>query len=396
MMNKKKMIIISIAMILLIGSLVGCFFIVKGIFKDKENKLDTNVVSMITLDINPSIKIELNKDNLVINVISLNDDGKEIIDDNYLGKNLDDVVNSIIDNLVDKGYAKEELVILVGFTGDIKEDLAIDIINDKLNTLDIQYNIIIPEISETSQELAKEYNITESKAAYLEDIIENNDVKIDDIKDMSVKDIEDMVRKKNESEITEKEDNKNKESKTEKTTTSVNKTVEKNKNTGGTGALKKCEHVNSVLTNEEAGKKVASLMGASVGTGKYCDKLPPESVAALASDGTCAYKVSFAHRTKSCVYYIGMESGDVLGNPNCTSKLVGEGEAQCIIMDSLGITAREKFYASNTRDNGSEWIYDVEDVYGTPDENGKRYIYEYHVSKSTGQITSKTVISELQ
>lgn len=105
MMNKKKMIIISIAMILLIGSLVGCFFIVKGVFKDKENKLDTNVVSMITLDINPSIKIELNKDNLVINVISLNDDGKEITDDNYLGKNLDDVVNSIIDNLVDKGYA---------------------------------------------------------------------------------------------------------------------------------------------------------------------------------------------------------------------------------------------------------------------------------------------------
>lgn len=132
------------------------------------------------------------------------------------------------------------------------------------------------------------------------------------------------------------------------------------------------------------------MMGASVGTGKYCDKLAPESVIVLASDGTCAY------RTQSCVYYIGVETGNVLGNPSCTSKLVEEGEAQCIVMESMGITKRENSDIVKNIDGGSEWVYEVEDVYGAPDEEGKRYVYEYHVSKYTGQITSKTVIRKLQ
>ena len=42
-----------------------------------------------------------------------------------------------------------------------------------------------------------------------------------------------------------------------------------------------------------------------------------------------------------------------------------------------------------------EYIYEVKDVYGTPDENGQSYVYEYHVSKTTGQITSKNKIRVL-
>ncbi len=141
---------------------------------------------------------------------------------------------------------------------------------------------------------------------------------------------------------------------------------------------------------------MASMMGASVGTGKYCDKLAPESVVALSNDGTCVYKVTFAYRTQSCVYYIGVETGNVIGSPNCTSKLVEEGEAQCIVMESMGITKRENSGIVKNIDGGSEWVYEVKDVYGAPDENGKNYVYEYHVSKYTGQITSKTVIRELQ
>lgn len=42
-----------------------------------------------------------------------------------------------------------------------------------------------------------------------------------------------------------------------------------------------------------------------------------------------------------------------------------------------------------------EYVYEVEDVYGTPDENNQRYVYEYHVSKTTGQITAKNKIRVL-
>lgn len=68
------------------------------------------------------------------------------------------------------------------------------------------------------------------------------------------------------------------------------------------------------------------------------------------------------------------------------------GENQCIIMDNLGLTKREMLYISNERDLGSEFVSDVEDVYGTPNENGEKFIYEYHVSKTTGKITEKKII----
>ena len=139
---------------------------------------------------------------------------------------------------------------------------------------------------------------------------------------------------------------------------------------------------------EEAGKKAASLQGATVGTGSYCDILPPESVLALSSNGTCAYKVSFEYMTNKCVYYISMENGEVLSS-NCTHKNITEGEHQCIIMKDLGVTKREMAYIYDTVDNGNEYTSRVEDVYGTPDAEGKTYVYRYHVSKSTGALTKE-------
>lgn len=390
MEKKKQMIIMFIAMILLIGFLIGGFLIVRNKGNNKNNDIkeefDNKVVSTITLDINPSIKIELNKDKKVVNIVSLNDDGKEIIEGNYVGRELKEVVNGITDKLIDKGYAKEELVILVGVSGEVKgEDVKV-IIGNKLDEEKVGYDIIIPEISDSSIELAKKYNITESKAAYLEETIRKYpDFKIEDIKDMSIGDIIDKTE----------EVSKNTEEENKKENTGTG-TSGGNSGSGGYGTLEKCDYVYSALTNEEAGKKVASMMGASVGTGKYCDKLAPESVIVLSSDGTCAYKVTFAYRTQSCVYYIGVETGNVIGSPSCTSKLVEEGEAQCIVMESMGITKRENSGIVKNIDGGSEWVYEVEDMYGAPDENGKSYVYEYHVSKYTGQITSKTVIRELQ
>ena len=198
MEKKKQMIIMFIAMILLIGFLIGGFLIVRNKGNNKNNDIkeefDNKVVSTITLDINPSIKIELNKDKKVVNIVSLNDDGKEIIEGNYVGRELKEVVNGITDKLIDKGYAKEELVILVGVSGEVKgEDVKV-IIGNKLDEEKVGYDIIIPEISDSSIELAKKYNITESKAAYLEETIrEYPDFKIEDIKDMSIGDIIDKT-----------------------------------------------------------------------------------------------------------------------------------------------------------------------------------------------------------
>ena len=80
----------------------------------------------------------------------------------------------------------------------------------------------------------------------------------------------------------------------------------------------------------------------------------------------------------------------------CSSELVSEGEAQCIIMNNEGITARENLHIGVPTDNGSEYVYRFEDVYGVPDEDGQRYIYEYRVSKYTGDITKREKIDILR
>lgn len=169
--------------------------------------------------------------------------------------------------------------------------------------------------------------------------------------------------------------------------TTTNNNNNNNKPSGG-NSLQKCEKITEALNNEEAGKKAASLQGATVGTGSYCDILPPESVLVLSSNGTCAYKVSFEYMTNKCVYYISMETGEVLSS-NCTHKNITEGEHQCIIMKDLGVTKREMAYIYDTVDNGNEYTSRVEDVYGTPDADGKTYVYRYHVSKSTGALTKE-------
>lgn len=83
-------IIISLAVVLLIGFLIGGFLLIKNKTKEqnKNENTDEKVASTITLDINPSIKLELDKDEYIINVVSLNNSAKAILEGNYKGKNL--------------------------------------------------------------------------------------------------------------------------------------------------------------------------------------------------------------------------------------------------------------------------------------------------------------------
>lgn len=168
---------------------------------------------------------------------------------------------------------------MVGVYGKVNEEKVKELINNKLTEKEVEHDIIIPEISDTAREMAK------SKASYIEEITKKySEIKAEELKDMGIKDI---INKTTELEkATEEKPEEN----------NING-GNSNSYGGGSGSLEKCDYVNSALTNEEAGKKVASLMGASVGTGKYCEKLAPESVVALSPDGTCVYKVTFAHRT---------------------------------------------------------------------------------------------------
>ena len=79
-MNKK--IIIPIFIIIVIGFIGFIFW-------------SNMTISTITLDINPSIEINLKRNSKVKSVIALNDDAKDIINNDLFGKSLKDALKII-------------------------------------------------------------------------------------------------------------------------------------------------------------------------------------------------------------------------------------------------------------------------------------------------------------
>lgn len=170
-MNKKKKIVILTIVLLAILIVIGG---VIAILNTKErNELYNTVVSVITLDINPSIKLELNKDNKVINMIALNEDAKDIVLSNYEGNSLESVINDVTNKLIEKGYAQDKLVILVGTSGTITSDEVKEKNGKLIHKLEIDFFINV-DSTKINVKLSNEhcdYKWLTKDSSYLDDFI---------------------------------------------------------------------------------------------------------------------------------------------------------------------------------------------------------------------------------
>ena len=161
---KKKIILITIlAIIILVIALLGYFI------------WDNRTTSIITLDINPSIKIKLNKNNEVKKIIPINKDAKKITNNISLKENkkLDYVINRISDEIEGNGFLTEaNLVEIILYTeGNISTNEVKKIISESFNEDNIAADIIIiKNITKEDIKLAKKYNINPAKAAYINSI----------------------------------------------------------------------------------------------------------------------------------------------------------------------------------------------------------------------------------
>ena len=135
------------------------------------------------MDINPSIKINLAKNEKVKNVIALNEDAKNIIKNDLKGKSLDKVLDLITNNLIDKGYIEEDFVeIILYSSGNIESDKVENKIKESFNKKQISTSvIIIKSITKEDEKLAKKYNTSPAKISYIKTIEKDN-------KNISIKD----------------------------------------------------------------------------------------------------------------------------------------------------------------------------------------------------------------
>ena len=152
--------------------------------------INNQITSVLTIDINPSIEIHLNRSNKVKKIIALNDDAKDIII-NLKGKSLNKSLKEIVNKTIINGFTEENRVTLLLYVkGNIKNNIIKKRIESYFRDKQVSSDIIlIDKISAKDKELSKKYNISISKAAYLNSILKNNNIDIKNIINKSLKEL---------------------------------------------------------------------------------------------------------------------------------------------------------------------------------------------------------------
>ena len=104
----------------LFGGLIVTITFVMGITGCGNNKDENKQLSLVSLDINPSIELFVNNDGIIQNVNGINDEAKNILKDLDLSNDsLEEGISEIIEETIEKGYIKniEENDILVSIDG---------------------------------------------------------------------------------------------------------------------------------------------------------------------------------------------------------------------------------------------------------------------------------------
>ena len=369
---KKKTIIICSMILVVVLLLVSCLVLGRHSQKSKS-KDDKKVVSVITIDVNPSIEIGLNKDNVVVDVKALNDDSDKLLEnENFENMKLEESLAVIIGLLKDNNYLSDDsnlILINVDSEDDELSDLVKDLVTKVSEEKSVSIEVVMQEVEVTEElkELAEQNNITVSKAYFIQEQIKAEEgLKIEDLKDVSINEIKTKIS-------TYKEPQQTPEIETPK-----------NGGTTRTGSIEKCQHITEVITREEAIDIAVKARGGVYNPGGYCDIRSVDAYGSLSPDGVCAIMVNYNYKQQNCTYYVSSETGQIVGSPSCKHVDTSINDSQCIIMRDIGVSAREQISIKTEEQTATEIVSTVEDNKGD--------LYEYHISKQNGSIVSKTLI----
>ena len=142
------------------------------------------VASTISLDVNPSIEIRVNKYEKVLETIALNDDAKVVLGDmDFKGSSLDVTMNALIGSMLRNGYL-DELANSILISVDNKDpDLGAALqqkltqeVNALLETNSFTGSVLSQTVSDDDElkTLAETYGITPGKAQLVQQLIQQN------------------------------------------------------------------------------------------------------------------------------------------------------------------------------------------------------------------------------
>lgn len=177
-----------------------------GIYNVFTGKAETAKVS---LDVNPSIEMTVNKNEKVVDVTPLNEDGKIVIGDMELkNTNLETAVNALIGSMVKNGYISD-LANSILVSVDAKNEKNINKLQDKISAQineflennNLESSVLTQNIigeSSKVKEFSKKHNISEGRAKFiLEFVKSNSQYNADDLAELTVNELNILVQSSN-------------------------------------------------------------------------------------------------------------------------------------------------------------------------------------------------------
>ena len=152
-----------------------------GGFGVRNYRVNHTVDATVSLDVNPSVEIQVNQKERVLNVKALNEDGRIIVGDMDLsGSSLDVAVNALIGSMLQNGYLNElanSILISVDNDdpvrgADLQARLSAEV-DRLLQTDSFSASVLSQTVVRSSelQQMAEQYGITLGKAQLIQDIL---------------------------------------------------------------------------------------------------------------------------------------------------------------------------------------------------------------------------------
>lgn len=160
--------------------------------------------SIITVDINPSIELEVNKKNTVIGVRPLNLDGAYLLEQGLSleNKHIEEAIEELIEYACALNYLDGEGTVIIETINDNEkqENTLKRLLQDRFKN---NPNILVSLDDEEVQRLAKEYKVTVGKMKVIKKICERTSCNIKELSKRSIKELNLMAREIDEVKLNE-------------------------------------------------------------------------------------------------------------------------------------------------------------------------------------------------
>ena len=212
---------------LVIAACVMLFFLINGLIGYDVN--NEEYFAVISMDINPSIELKLDRSGHVNHVEALNQEAREISGSYLIGLKADKAVSQIIENAARKNYLNEEQdTILLAAAVVNSDNFKGDELRHQIMEMDLpdDYSFIIIPMQMDGIEKAQAKGLSLGKYAILE--IADGGLEAETIKKMKVKElvtsdtIEEKLKQKEKEKIIKKKNRKDKKDQKDKTDDLIN------------------------------------------------------------------------------------------------------------------------------------------------------------------------------